>query len=100
MKMNSNLKRFIIRLKGIIRAPQVTLVIGILMVVCGFFEAVETTIERFLDHDIGAHHGIILFGLIQVLYAFILMIEGVENMGTAVEESRLEGEIEELKLRK
>lgn len=100
MLVNSTFKRFILRLKSLIKAPQVTLIIGLLMVVCGFFEAFETTFESFLGHEIGAHHGIILFGVIQVTYAFILMLEGIENIGTALEESRLESEVEELKIRK
>lgn len=100
VKGGSGLKKLAVKIKQLIRNPIVTMVIGLLMVICGLFEAIETTFEKFLGFNIGAHHGIILFGSIQVLYALLLMVEGLENIGVAAEESELEREIEEVRERK
>lgn len=69
--------------------------IGISLVICGIFETAETALEDFLHVEIGAGHGMLIFGAVQILHAIVIAIEGLENVGVAAEEQKLEKEISE-----
>lgn len=80
-------------IKGFIRKPNVTMGVGIVLIICGLFETTETALENFFNIDVGAGHGIILLGIIQILHSIVITIEGIENVGLASEEQKLEEEI-------
>jgi len=75
-------------LRGILKHPATSIVVGIALVVVGICDAYETVFEDFIGVDVGVHHGLIMFGSIKVLEALLLVLEGTESLV-------LEEEIEE-----
>ena len=60
----------------VIMSQYTSLVMGVLLIVTGVFELFEDTFKDILGFKIGAHHGIIIFGLFQALHALTTIVEG------------------------
>ncbi len=74
-------------LKKFLESPKTSLAIGIMLLAAGIFEATETMIEKVVEEllgfDIGAHHGVMIFGLSHILLAVVHILEGLEHVGVA-----------------
>ena len=68
------------RFVRIIHSDYTNLIMGILLVLCGLFELFQDTVHNILGIRIGAHHGIIIFGLFQVVNALIAIVQGHQYM--------------------
>jgi hypothetical protein len=81
-------------IKKILTNPYTSLVIGFILLLCGILESVETMFEDIIGIEIGAHHGVIIFAVAQIMLAFVHILDGIEDICVAeiVEEV---GEMEE-----
>lgn len=60
--------------------PILNVVLGILMLVTGLAEAGETLIEDFRTLNFGAHHGVMIFGLVHAFKALPALVLGAEML--------------------
>jgi hypothetical protein len=79
------MKRIFGRLKAFARHPVTQLAAGIVLLVSGGYEVVQDfmTAERSLRP--GVHHGVALYGLIQILGSLPEVIEGLDRTFEAVD---------------
>jgi hypothetical protein len=82
------------RIKKILKNPYTSLAIGFILLMCGILEGIETMFEDIIGMEIGAHHGVIVFAVAQIMLAFVHILDGIEDIVVAemVEEV---GDIEE-----
>ncbi len=67
----------ILRAAGwIVDSPYVTLASGIILIASAIFQMMDTGLERALGVDIGTHHGVLLFGILQACRALVDMGDG------------------------
>jgi hypothetical protein len=78
-----------------ILSPHFSMGLGIVLVLCGILETTETFIEQFMVIDVKGHHGIIIFGLGQIMKSLVDILEGVEGLVVAKDAKTLEEEIKE-----
>lgn len=64
------------KLGRFLKSPPMNMILGMALLFVGSMELAETTLEDVLGFEIGAHHGIMLIGLVQGLKALTEMIEG------------------------
>lgn len=72
-------------LLNILKSRYMNMIVGIILIFCGIMEITETALEAFLHVEVGAHHGVIIFGLQQVLISITEIIEGAEKDCIALE---------------
>lgn len=67
------------RLARFVQHPATNFVIGVALIVSGFGETVQDVRSGFDEgFRFGAHHGMVLFGLFQVLSAIANLLEGLQ----------------------
>ena len=95
--MSNTMKKNIFKkINTTLKNPIFTLSIGVVLILCGIFESVETTFEKILNFEIGLHHGCIIFGAFQVFHSIIIMLEGFGDVGISLDEKLLETEEKKL----
>ena len=72
--------------------PRFTLCMGLMLIICGVLEGMETVFESFIGLEIKGYHGIILFGLSQVVLSVIHIVDGLTEFTV----SEVEKEVEEI----
>ena len=73
------------RLKAFVRHPATQLATGLVLVISGMAEAIYDLMSAEHSFRLGVHHGVALFGLIQVLGSLPELIEGIDRTFEAVE---------------
>lgn len=71
-------------LHAILDSPWAHLVVAIMMVLSGIAEVIDG-IGDVTKTNVGAHHGIILFGATEILKALLRIYEGLEKVERAVD---------------
>ncbi len=66
------------RLKAFVKHPATQLVTGLVLITSGITEAILEFMSAEHSFRLGVHHGVALFGLIQVLGSLPDLIEGLE----------------------
>ena len=66
-----------------INNPYFGIVIGVALIAIGTMELYDTALEQFLGIDIGAHHGIILFGAVHGLKGLGEITSGMRSFEEA-----------------
>jgi len=69
--------KFLKRLEAIAKSPYVELVVGLILVATGIFEAGESLFEDIAEGDVGLHHGIIVLGIAHAIKALPGAIAGM-----------------------
>ncbi len=69
--------KFLKRLEAIAKSPYVELVVGLILVTTGLFEAGETLFSDIAEGDVGLHHGIIVLGVVHAIKALPGAIAGM-----------------------
>ena len=77
-------RQFKTHLAHIAHHPVVTIVTGIALLLAGGLELLEEVLEY--ETAIGAHHGVMLLGIVTVSRAIAEIVEGVEWLGRGVDE--------------
>ena len=67
-------------LRRIIKSPYTTLTTALILLVSGIFEVSETVLEDILQMEIRAHHGVLLFALVQIFVAIEHILSGLEGI--------------------
>ncbi len=65
------------RLEATAKSPYVELVVGLVLVTTGLFEAGETLFADIAEGDVGVHHGIIVLGIVHAIKALPGAITGL-----------------------
>jgi hypothetical protein len=81
----------------IILSPHFSMGLGIVLVLCGILEMSETLIEQFMDLDVKGHHGLMIFGLGQIMKSLVDILEGAEGLVIAKVAKTVEEDIKEFK---
>ncbi len=79
------LHRHLVRLRHFVRNPLTQLVVGLILVGSGIAEVVYDLANTDKTWQIGVHHGVIVFGLLQVLQNIPPMVDGIERWIEAIE---------------
>lgn len=74
------LKNLSIKIKKFIDNPKTSLVMGIILLITGVLESMETVLEEMMGLEIGIHHGIIIFAFARILDAIAHLYEGIEDI--------------------
>lgn len=82
------MKRFGERLKAFVRHPGTQLFVGLVLLVSGITEVVYDFWDAEHAFRLGAHHGVALFGLAQVLGSLPDAIEGIDRAFEAVDQHK------------
>jgi peptidoglycan biosynthesis protein MviN/MurJ (putative lipid II flippase) len=83
MKQHSVQAAFLRRVKHFVGDSRVQLATGLILIVTGVVEIFESAFVEMFGWSVGAHHGVIVFGIVQVLYALTEILEGFENIEIA-----------------
>lgn len=74
-------RRFLIeRVKPFTKNPRVQLAVAIILILTGLLEIFETVMLETVGWAPGVHHGLIVFGTMQGLYALTEVVEGLEGL--------------------
>jgi len=73
------------RLRLFVQNPLTQLISGLILVGTGLAEVIEDLASTARTWRIGAHHGVIIFGLLQVLQNIPLVVDGMERWFRATE---------------
>lgn len=84
------------KLRKIIRSPYFSVGLGVMLLLCGVLEAVETVLEDFMEIEVRTHHGLILYGIGQIMKALTDVFEGTEGLVVMEAAEEVEEEIEAL----
>ena len=74
--------------KGIRRCvdhPITKLSVGLVLFVTGFLEAYQAFSQDFSQFQVGAHHGIMVFGFVNMISSIPDIVEGVSSGGQYLE---------------
>ena len=79
--------RFILfrKLKAFAQHPTTQLAAGLVLVISGMAEVIYDLMSVEHSFRLGVHHGVLLFGLVQVLGSFPEFIEGMERTFEAMD---------------
>lgn len=80
----SKLRRLQLRLQTFLSQPLFNVAMGLVMVGSSLTEVLQPWLAGELTHDLGAEHGVVLFGLTHVLKSLPDLFEGAEDFGKAV----------------
>jgi hypothetical protein len=84
------MKRFLKALKAFAQHPATQLITGLVLLVSGGWEVVQDFLDAERRFQFGVHHGVALFGLIQMVGSLPELIEGLNSSFEAVEKRREE----------
>lgn len=73
------MKHFLARLKAVVQHPATQLVTGLILLVSGGMEVVLDFYDAEHQFRLGVHHGVALFGLIQMLGSLPDLVEGLNQ---------------------
>ncbi len=73
------------RLKAFVRHPVTQLVTGLVLIISGMAEVAYDFMDAEKNFRIGVHHGVLMFGLIQVIGSLPDLLEGIDRTFEAVE---------------
>ncbi len=73
------------QLKNLLKSPLLQILGGAGMVISAFCEVAAPFIG---DHGVGAEHGVLLFGVVQLAKGLVGAAEGVEKIESGIEEER------------
>ena len=82
------MRRFLDGLKAFIKHPATQLVTGLVLLISGGWEIALDFMSAEHSFRLGVHHGVALFGLIQVLGSLPELVEGLDRAFRAVERRR------------
>ena len=74
------------RLRAFVKHPATQLVSGLVLVVSGLAEVIYDVMSAEQSYRLGVHHGVLLFGLVQVLGSLPELIEGIDRTVEAIEQ--------------
>jgi hypothetical protein len=80
------MKIFLARLKALVQHPGTQLVTGFILLVSGGTEVVFDFVDAEHKFRLGAHHGVALFGLIQMLGSLPDIVEGLDRSFEVIDE--------------
>ena len=69
--------KFLKRMEEIAKSPYVELILGVILVGTGLFEAGESLFSDIAEEDVGLHHGIIVLGIAHAIKALPGAIMGI-----------------------
>lgn len=69
--------KFLKRMEAIAKSPYVELVVGVVLVATGLFEAGESLFSDIAEGDVGLHHGVIVLGVAHAIKALPGAIMGI-----------------------
>jgi hypothetical protein len=84
------MKRFLEKLKAVVKHPATQLIAGLILLISGGSEIVFDFVNAEHSFRLGAHHGVALFGLIQMLGSLPDLVEGLDRSFRAVEKGHEE----------
>ena len=84
------MKRFLQWLKAFVKHPATQLVTGLILLVSGGTEVVLDFISAEHSFRLGVHHGVAIFGLIQMLGSLPELLEGIDRSVEAIDKRREE----------
>ena len=87
----------LIRLRRFVQNPLTQLCVGLILVGTGTAEVVEDIINTHRTFRIGVHHGVIIFGLMQVLQSIPPLVDGIDRWMSAVETKQAQRDADEKK---
>jgi hypothetical protein len=82
------MKRFLQGLKAFVKHPATQLVTGLILLISGGWEIVLDFLNAEHSFRLGVHHGVALFGLIQILGSLPELVEGIDRSFAAIEKRR------------
>lgn len=80
----------LMRLRLFVQNPLTQLISGLILMGTGLAEVVEDLASTARTWRVGAHHGVIVFGLLQVLQNIPLVVDGMERWFRAMEADELD----------
>jgi hypothetical protein len=83
MKQHSARVAFLRKVKRFVGDPRVQLTTGLILIATGVLEIFESAFVEMFGWSVGVHHGVMVFGTVQVLYALTEILEGFENIEIA-----------------
>ena len=72
------MKRVAEKIEIVAHNPYLNVVVGFLLLATGLAEAGETLFEDMANLDVGAHHGVMIFGLIHAFKSLPAIVLGIE----------------------
>ena len=82
------MKRFLQWLRAFVKHPVTQLITGLILLISGGTEVVLDFISAEHSFRLGVHHGVALFGLIQMLGSLPELLEGLDRSVEAIEKRR------------
>lgn len=79
--------------RRLVKSAYFSLVLGIILMVCGLLAGLETFVEDFVNIDIHSHHGMIIFGFGQALRSLADILEGAEGVMVTEVAEEIEDEL-------
>jgi hypothetical protein len=84
------MKRFLDKLKAVVKHPTTQFVTGLILLVSGGTEVVLDFVSAEHSFRLGVHHGVALFGLIQMLGSLPELVDGLSRAFEGIEKRREE----------
>jgi hypothetical protein len=82
------MERWITRLRSFVEHPSTQLATGLMLLISGGTETAYELLDAEKNFRLGVHHGVALFGLIQVVGSLPDIIEGLTKYFHAAEKRR------------
>jgi len=79
------MKQFLQKLKAVVKHPVTQLVTGLILLISGGWEVVLDFINAEHSLRLGTHHGVALFGLIQMLGSLPDLVGGLDQSFKVIE---------------
>lgn len=73
------MNRVILRLKAFVNHPGTQFASGLVLLISGGSEAIRELVEAKHSFQLGAHHGVLVMGLTQMLGNLPELVEGIER---------------------
>jgi hypothetical protein len=67
-------------LRKFVESPHINILIGLILLLSGLIEAWDTLFQDIMSGNFGARHGVIIFGLFQILKSVPDIFEGMEKL--------------------
>ena len=84
------MRRLLDSLKSFVKHPGTQLATGLILLISGGWEVVLDFMSAERSFHLGVHHGVALFGLIQVLGSLPELVDGLSRSFEAIEKRRKE----------
>ena len=82
------MKRFLEKLKAVVKSPTTQFATGLILLVSGGAEVVLDFMTAEHSFRLGVHHGVALFGLIQMLGSLPELVDGLGRTFEVIEKRR------------